>query len=173
MRGARPRVYLAGPITGLSFEGATDWRDEVTDLLLPNIVGVSPMRGKDYLRGYSSIGGSPEDFNAMGQAMSTPKAIVTRDRNDVETCDAVIMNLLDATKISIGTMIEVGWADAYRKPLILVIEPEGKQHAGGMGVPDTVNPHWHGMVTEIAGYSVTTLEEAAHVAQALFYRRAA
>ena len=49
----RPRyiVYLAGPITACSFDQCTDWRDQVCDMLPPEIEGMSPMRGKHYLEG--------------------------------------------------------------------------------------------------------------------------
>src|SRR5260221_181803 len=43
-------VYLAGPITGLDYAGATDWRNEAKlQLALEGITGLSPMRGKEYL----------------------------------------------------------------------------------------------------------------------------
>jgi len=43
----RPKVYLAGPIKGLTYTGATDWRDEAKDALYDiGIAGYSPMRAK-------------------------------------------------------------------------------------------------------------------------------
>jgi nucleoside 2-deoxyribosyltransferase len=90
--------------------------------------------------------------------MSTPKSVVTRDRNDTTKSDAVIINLLGAQRVSIGTMIEAGWADAARVPVILVIEPE--------------NIHQHMMLAEIAGYTVQTLDEAVHIVKTLFWRGA-
>lgn len=155
MRGSRPRVYLAGPITGLSYAGATDWRVDVAAKLLPGIVGVSPMRGKEYLASLEQIGGTPNEAY-MVHAMSTPKSITARDRYDTTTSDAVLMNVLGATRVSIGTMIEAGWADAHRVPLILVIE------AG--------NVHSHAMLDQVAGYVVETLDEAVHVLKTLFWR---
>ena len=134
------KVYLAGPITGLTYEGATDWRQAVVDWLKDyDIVGVDPMRGKNYLRD-----GGPLDDAYPQHVMSTQKAIVTRDRFDIMNCDLVMMNLLGAKNISIGTMAELGWADAYRKPIVLVMEPEG-------------NPHDHAFVREIAGWRVEDL----------------
>lgn len=38
------------------------------------------------------------------------------------------MNLLGAKRVSIGTTVELGWADAWRKPLILVMEKSGNIH---------------------------------------------
>jgi hypothetical protein len=150
---------LAGPITGLNYAGATDWRGAVTRELLPYVIGVSPMRGKHYLKDKTEIGGTSADFTAMKQALSTPQAIVCRDRWDVQTCDAVLMNVLGAERVSIGTMIEAGWADAARKPVILVIEPTG-------------NVHEHGMLDQLSGYRVPTLDEAVHIAKMLFWKEA-
>lgn len=160
---SRPRVYLAGPITGLTYDGATDWREEVINALWPRVVGVSPMRGKSYLAKLSviedavkqqaSIGGTSEDLYKLGNVMSSPQGITGRDRNDVMHADAVLMNLLGATRVSIGTMIEAGWADAFRKPLVVVREPD--------------NLHAHGMLDAMATYTVSTLDEGIHLVNLL------
>jgi nucleoside 2-deoxyribosyltransferase len=72
---------------------------------------------------------------------------MTRDHWDVSRCDAVLVVLSGATRVSIGTVMELGWAYAYRKPVVAVMEEEG-------------NPHEHGMVREALSYRVTTLDEA-------------
>lgn len=45
------KVYLAGPISGQSYDGATSWREEAKEELSSwsDIIGYSPMRGKTYL----------------------------------------------------------------------------------------------------------------------------
>jgi len=153
---SKPRVYLAGPITGLSYAGATDWRSQAIEALRPDIVGVSPMRGKDYLAMLPTIGGTSEEAYTRLSVMSAPKGVICRDRWDVRTCDAVLMNVLGAAKVSVGTMIEVGWADAFRKPVVVVREPG--------------NVHSHMMLDEIAGYTVGTLDEAVSILHVLFGR---
>jgi len=55
-------------------------------------------------------------------------------------------------------MIEYGWADASRKPIISVIEKEG-------------NVHDHSIVRELTGFRVETLEDGLHVARALLNYR--
>ena len=142
-----PKAYLAGPISGRTYAGATDWREEMRWRLAPEIVGVSPMRGKDYLASMDGgIGGSPDEAY-MRNAISSQRGIIGRDRNDVRTADAVLMNLLGADRVSIGTMIEAGWADAWRIPVVLVIEPEG-------------NIHHHVMLDGLVTYRVPSLDEA-------------
>ena len=125
------RVYLAGPIRYTSYVSATGWRDDVAGVLrAAGIEPLSPMRGKGYLRNETVING-PFGNGSYPQALSTPAAINGRDRFDVMSSDIIFMNLLGADKVSIGTMIEVGWADAYRKP-ILLIDKDGSLHDHAM-----------------------------------------
>lgn len=142
-------VYLGGPITGCSYDGATDWRDYTTKKL--NAVGIdaiSPMRAKYYLERESEIKSGYE-----GLPLSAGKGVVSRDRWDVQRCDVVMLNLLDTTHVSIGSMIEIGWADAARKPIILCLQDK--------------NIHDHAMVTAIAGFVVPTLDEGITLAKCL------
>lgn len=143
------KVYLAGPISGQSYMAATDWRDTALAVLYQmGITGVSPMRDKEYL----SVENAVRDHYPE-RALCTPKAITTRDRHDVTTCDVVLANLDDAEKVSIGTMIELGWADMLRKPIVVVMSPG--------------NPHWHGMVREIAGWVVPSMADAYEVVRSI------
>ena len=57
----------------------------------------------------------------------------------------VFVNFLGADKVSIGTAIELGWADAFRKPVVIVMEED--------------NIHRHAMIDQIPGYIVTTLDD--------------
>lgn len=139
-------VYLAGPITGLSYDAATDWRfDAFNKLSKHGITGLSPMRGKSYLANLKSISGTGEEYKDLG-VLSTQKSVVARDRMDTTKSDLVLMNLLGAERVSIGTMIEAGWADCARVPIVLVIEP--------------ANIHHHMMLREVAGFVVGSLDEA-------------
>lgn len=144
-----PKVYLAGPITGLNYDGCTNWRDKVKeDLAVFNVDGASPMRGKAYLQGTGPIGDAYAET-----ILSTEQAIMARDRYDVMSSDMVIFNFLGASRVTIGTCIEVGWADAFRKPSVLVIEETG-------------NIHDHAMVRQACGWRVTNLDDAVRVVAA-------
>jgi nucleoside 2-deoxyribosyltransferase len=150
-------VYLAGPITGLDYQGCTEWRDSFSerldDMSRGQIVGMSPLRGKKYLENTGIIGHGNEKYGIL----SSGKSIVCRDYYDVRTCDAVVMNLLGAPKVSIGSMFEVAWAYAHSTPLILVIEEDREE-----------NIHHHDMLYEMAGYTVNNLDDALFVVGALF-----
>jgi nucleoside 2-deoxyribosyltransferase len=152
----RGTVYLAGPITGLTYQGCTDWRQFAkAELHKSDIEGVSPMRAKDYLAGIGEISGHGREYFQLN-VISQPHSVVTRDRFDTTRADVVLMNLLGAKAVSIGTMVELGWADAARVPVVLVREEPG---TGGV--------HDHMFVNSLAGYGVTTLEEALHVVRAI------
>ena len=147
-------VYLAGPITGSTYNECTDWRITARDeLKAANITAFSPMRAKEYLAQLKTISGTGEEYFNLG-VVSTPRGVITRDRFDTQRVDIVLVNLLGAKQVSIGTMIELGWADSARRPIVCAIEPSG-------------NPHEHMMVSELIGYRVTTLEEAIYICKAV------
>lgn len=103
------RVYLAGGITGLSFAEAAGWRRELMTAY-PEIEWLDPLRGKDHLGNGSHP--LPSDFEGDGQV-----AAVWQDLDDIDRCDAVLMNLMWASRASIGTMCELGYAQAREKPV--------------------------------------------------------
>ncbi|HBC44955.1 MAG: hypothetical protein UX08_C0013G0006 [Candidatus Collierbacteria bacterium GW2011_GWB1_45_35] len=141
-------LYCAGAITGISYAGSTDWREYVSQKLPPFITAVSPMRGKKYLSQEKNVKASYEDI-----PLSSQKGIMTRDRMDVMRCDMILVNLLGTEKVSIGSVMEVAWADAFRKPVILVMEKD--------------NLHSHPMLREAAGFIVSDLDEAITIAIAV------
>lgn len=141
--------YLAGPITGISFKGSVDWREEFIKLLPPEIEGLSPMRGKHYLEGEEKIAISYES-----SVLSCSRGIMTRDYNDCSRADVIVVNLLGATFPSIGTIMEMAWGWQKRTPIIAVMEKTG-------------NPHEHSMLGETIGYRLETLEAAADLVKLL------
>jgi nucleoside 2-deoxyribosyltransferase len=136
-------IYLCGPISGCSYGECTDWRKYVARHIAPDIIALSPMRGKKYLEHEKEIGHSYEET-----IMSSAQAITSRDRFDVMNCDMLFANFLGAKKVSVGSVIELGWADAFRKPVILIMEPDGS------------NIHEHPIVERITGFRVATIDEA-------------
>jgi nucleoside 2-deoxyribosyltransferase len=137
------RVYLAGPITGLSYADGQDWRDyAIKELESWDIEGLSPLRGKDYLAAFETI--DKQHIGRTDWPLSLPQGIVGRDRNDVKTSDLILVNFADAKKVSIGTCMEIAWADAFRVPVLMV---RGEVHD-------------HEFINQLVAWSVDTLEEA-------------
>jgi hypothetical protein len=148
-----PSVYLAGAITGLSFRGATSWREYVKKALEPSIKTWSPLRGKEYLAGIDNLSGTFEEYGKLS-CLSTSKGILTRDSFDATHCDVLFVNLLGTTEKSAGTIMEIAWSWLSRIPIVCAMEKAD-------------NPHEHGMITEAIGYRVTSLDEAIHVTRAI------
>jgi nucleoside 2-deoxyribosyltransferase len=147
-------IYLAGPITGLDYAGATDWRIRAKkELEAVGLRTFSPMRGKEYLAHVTEFTADGDAYKELG-VLSSNRGIITRDRFDATRCDVLLANLHGARKVSIGTVMEIAWADAHRIPIVCVMEPSG-------------NPHEHGMITEVIGYRVETLDAALHVIKAI------
>ncbi|MDQ5949396.1 MAG: hypothetical protein QG589_522 [Patescibacteria group bacterium] len=134
-------LYCAGPILGTSYKECTSWREYVANQLPLHITAVSPMRGKKYLENEKSISHSYEEY-----PLSSKKGITCRDRMDVMRCDMIIVNFLGTKKVSIGTVMEIAWADAWRKPIIVVMEKD--------------NIHQHTILQEVTGFIVSDLDEA-------------
>lgn len=138
-------VYLAGPISGLTFDVAQDWRTTAQNFLAGRgVKGLSPLRDKEYLRAVGEL--SPQ-CGKEGKAgvLSLPRSIMTRDFYDCTTCDVVLVNLLGAQRVSIGTVMEIAWAYQCRTPVVLVM--------------DANNVHEHAMINEAYGYRVASLDE--------------
>ena len=144
-------VYLGGPIKGLVYDNCTDWRFSVAqELKQCGILTRSPMRGREDAS-FSKTSIINEDYlNSTDfghlNPLNTSKGITIRDKMDVKKCDLVFANLLGAKDISIGTLLEIGWADILQKPIVAVIEKKG-------------NLHDHGMLNEIIGFRAEKIDE--------------
>ena len=148
---SRPTVYLSGPITGYDYKGCTDWREFAVQWLMDNqIDAFSPLRWQKYrLQGEEAIlDNYPDDpFN-------TKAAITHRDRWDTQRCDVMLANLQGATRISIGTIMEIAWADSVGKPIVAVLDPSDKPGFWwDMGI------HKHAMLQDCLPYKVSDLQE--------------
>ena len=142
------KVYLAGPIKGQTYQQCTEVRERIANKLTNvGIVALSPMRGKEYLESEEYKASIQDNYESF--PLSTMKGIVCRDHNDVRNCNAVLMDLREATQVSIGTMIEVGWSNAYGKPIVLLMEKD--------------NIHKHGMLTEIVDFWVQDEDLAIYI----------
>lgn len=125
------KVYLAGTISGQSKEASTEWRDYAKSKLDDvDIKGFSPMRGHSYGKApYAMTEDEKEMY--LGRNMDSLVGINVRDYNDVKTADAILVNILNAPKVSIGTVMEIAWARAFQIPVIIVMEA-GNVHDHGM-----------------------------------------
>jgi nucleoside 2-deoxyribosyltransferase len=143
-------VYLAGPISGLTYAGGQGWREYVAQALPQEIRAISPLRAKAQM--LSRVGVIEDSYE--DNPLTSTSGITTRDRQDCTRADAVLFNMLGATRVSVGTCMEFGWADAHRIPIILVMEKSG-------------NVHDHPMVRGVTGFRVDNLDDALKILEAV------
>ena len=134
------KVYLAGPITGNTYTDCVEWRRKAAkELRAHGITILSPLRFKPWLK---EAGGLLDWYDRS--ALTRGKGITARDRFDVMRSDVVLANVLYATQVSIGTVMEIAWADSRRIPVVLVME-------------DRDNPHEHAMLSECCAFRTQQL----------------
>ncbi len=146
-----PAVFLCGPITGVSLEHAMSWRLKVSRALAGHVRVIDPTRHGVESRRWSA--------DASGQSLTVDrllhgKSTVARDRFDVERADLIFACFLGATSISIGSVGEIFWANAFTKPVIVVRESH--------------NPHNHDMLNELAGWIFEDLDSAIAQIRSIF-----
>lgn len=110
-------VYLAGSITDCNKGEANDWRHEVICRLAEhNISGISPLRCEPLI-------GKRYKLTHADPRFGTAKAIASKNFYDVQSCDMTLAYMpasMNKRRLSIGTICELAWATALRKPTILV-----------------------------------------------------
>lgn len=154
---SRPKVYLSGPMTGLIYENADDWRQYAAMVLEKyGMEAVSPLRGKEMLKGKQFKGTAiPELVNG------STKAITFRDHMDTATADVVLVNLADsdaAGSVSIGTVAEIAWAYAHRVPVVVA--------TGKSTIAKTMMQH--PIMEGCAPWIVEKLDDAVEIIRQLF-----
>lgn len=121
----RKYIYLAGPILGCTKGEANDWRRYVDDKLKDHgIVGISPLRCEPLI-------GERYTLEYPDPRFGVPRAIAAKNKHDVQNCDIILAYLPKemGQNISLGTIGEIFWADAYDKQVILVSDhPKVIQH---------------------------------------------
>jgi len=143
-------VYLAGPISGLSYTEANKWRADVTKQLNNEFVECrSPMRLKDHLKTATNLSALGDDRDIT----TTTRGIMRRDHNDCINASVVLVNFLDTNKPSLGTAMEIAWCYDRHIPVVLVMRPG--------------DYHEHAMIQEAVAYITDSLEEGVRLVKGL------
>jgi nucleoside 2-deoxyribosyltransferase len=141
--GASGTVYLAGPITGETFESANWWRTAATLPLEEHGWRVlSPLRGKAKFVPNTGTTVLSNDFDGDREAFS-------RDTFDIDRSDVGIWNFDGAKRVSIGSVAEIGYAYARAKHIV-VCTGDDEIHSE------------HLFIRNMASIMVPTLDDALH-----------
>lgn len=120
------KVYLAGPISGLDYNTATEWRLHASKILEEcGITAYSPMRKKEMLKDEKDLN---DTYNKIPE--TSQDFINIRDFNDCKTSDGLLVNLLGTKRVSIGTVMEIAWARAFKIPTVIVLEKDNIHNHG-------------------------------------------
>lgn len=149
------KVYLSGPITGLTYgEARFAWRQKFENLLNAihrlDITLLSPMRHEGHL---AEMAAPILPDNLPTHLFSHPKMIVAKDFLDIDESTIVVVNLLGATAVSQGTLIEMGYAKAKGKTIVTISGPG--------------NPHNSPFIDVISNVVVGSLPEAVTIVASL------
>ncbi len=141
----KPRSYLAGRMSGLSFIEAITWREELAEMLEPEFEVLSPMRGQN-----------PNGFVEACAGSCNSGFELTRDLHDIERADVIVARFALNEPVSFGTAIEIGTCIPLRKPVVFVFTEGDKllQHPFVKSFP--------------RGIIVFSLEDAAHYLYSMF-----
>lgn len=136
----RGTVYLGGPITGQTWDEAAAWRAQAGhQLMRAGWKFLDPMRGEQEQFGFANDQALPSTFAGDREA-------ALRDLFDIDRCEVMLVNLEGASRISVGTMCELGYAYGKNKYTITVL-------------PDD-NPHEHLFVHSLSSAVVPSLDAA-------------
>lgn len=156
------KIYLAGGMSGLTWNEADTWRRDLA-ALLPEVRCLSPMRCKREklkLREEKGNEGLLGDVIEDDPLLSR-RGIFTRDFFDCTRADLVVVNLTDYTGknlISIGTIFEIAWAWQARIPLVLILPSTLNKE---------INKHEHPFILEAADFRAENVEDAADIIKAI------
>lgn len=146
-------VYLAGPITGLSYSDSVSWHHEAMAALKDvGIQSFSPLRAKK--AALPSLDYISDKFENSFDPLISASGIMGRDFFDVNRCDLIIANFLHAKRISIGTVMECAWAYQMHKIVIAIANPDDLHVT-------------HAMMERAITYRVDNLDHALEIAKAV------
>lgn len=123
MTNGQAGIYLAGPMTGLSWEKTLAWREHVEVELGRDWKILSPARPQQDQDRTKVLKLQTQENNELN-LWDTATGVVASDTFLIDQSDWVLANFLGAEKISVGTVWELGYAYHARKKIIVLMSKE-------------------------------------------------
>lgn len=136
------QVYLAGPIGigGVDMNGP--WRHGAREYLEDKgLIVVEPLEASKY------------SLYSEGTSDLVARILTARDKRFSTESDYILVNFTGSTARSIGTCMELGWADASGTTIVTVMEEE--------------DHHRQPMVESVSDYIVDNLDDACRIISTL------
>jgi len=111
------KMFLAGPFKAL-VDGETQEMSQKDVSFFTSIIEFFEARGWDVHCAHRR--------EKWGREFMTPAECTTIDHREISACDVLLAS--PGSPASPGTHIELGWASALRKPIVLLME-QGKEYA--------------------------------------------
>jgi hypothetical protein len=138
------RIYLSGPITGLSDLSIQSWR-QLAELRLGGLGEIIDPAAAYYDAALAFE--KTENSERAVERLRHGIYVVNRNKNLIRGSDLLFANFLGAgAKGSIGSVGEIYWANEFGKPIFIVREEIG-------------NVHDHAMLNAMAGCISHTLDD--------------
>lgn len=131
------KVYLARPISGSSTSDVIEWYESVAGCLLDiGHTPLTPLVNEGEFRNDTKFSG----FGYVNVPTASNHAIFGRDQWLVRQSDVILADLSDAVdRVSIGCVMELGWASMLGKHTIVVLSPRNiHEHAFVLEAADVV-----------------------------------
>lgn len=116
------KAYLCGPMSGQTMNQCSTWRTKAVEELWDYYECLSPLRGKEFIPADQVLDPFTNTQNEVGSVMIGAKGILSRDTWDVSRCDVILAVFEDTDRVSIGSVMEIAFAHAYRKPIVAVLD---------------------------------------------------
>lgn len=120
----KPTIYLAGPMTGLTWRQALAWRKECEAELSSRWRLINPVRAQvDEDDMDDEIPNITQGDATLLDLWMTATAITTQDEFYIDQSDWMLCHFLGAQKASIGTIWEMGYGWHAGKKIVSVLDP--------------------------------------------------
>jgi len=120
-------VYLAGKISNSDPYSSLVWRWALEETLAEKgLIALNPLRGKGSFFHHNYVAQNTSEQNKIQTTdWFRPEEILSRDLEDIYLSDVVVANLSHLKDdLMIGTLMELGYAMALGRKVIVYIDPE-------------------------------------------------
>lgn len=152
----KKKIYLSGPMSGLTFEQSIARREEIINIARPifadefqNVIWVSPLRRVEQEgTNEAFLKGTGEVILKDNPNFTTTfkKRMFNRDMFDVFKSDAILVDFAQSLEVSIGSVCEVAGAWSHDVPVFMVLTEN--------------DPHDHLFMNEMAHFKYADFEPA-------------
>lgn len=117
-----PTIYLGGPMSGLKWRDALEWRNKVEEELCYQWRLISPVKQQLGQNLDELITVQTQNDNEL-LLHHTATGVTSQDEFYIDQSDWLLCYFLNAPKVSIGTMWEMGYGWGKGKKILSVLEP--------------------------------------------------